>query len=199
MHLIRRAAFQSSRSLTSAAAPTAPWFVDQEYERPLPSRQLPPHLKPAPPTVASVPEDAPEPVKLVHAALSRSPHLDPLTLVSSHAVAPPPGPPLPLKAPQGRRKRGSTYGGESMFDVPGGIWSWTVIAQVKEGTENRGAIESVVRSVRKMLATIDPPLPLVPKSKRRMANGWAMVDAGDFAVHVLSRAAREKYFGDKTW
>jgi ribosomal silencing factor RsfS len=29
-----------------------------------------------------------------------------------------------------------------------------------------------------------------------MDNGWAMVDAGDFAVHVLSKDAREKYFVD---
>jgi ribosomal silencing factor RsfS len=27
-----------------------------------------------------------------------------------------------------------------------------------------------------------------------MHNGWAMIDAGDFAVHVLSRRVREKYF-----
>jgi len=33
-----------------------------------------------------------------------------------------------------------------------------------------------------------------PKSKRRMANGWAMVDVGDFAVHVVSRDVQQKYF-----
>lgn len=132
-----RVARQCRRLLaTDSAAPSGsvPWFVDQEYEqpkRPLSSRQLPPHLKPTPPTAAPVPEDAPEPVKLVHSALSRSPHLDLSTLVAARTVDPPPGPPLPLKAPQGRRKRGSTYGGESMFDVPGGIWSWTVMAQVR--------------------------------------------------------------------
>ncbi|KXN82066.1 hypothetical protein AN958_03224 [Leucoagaricus sp. SymC.cos] len=203
MHLPKTTDVKCRRALatdnTSPAAPT-PWFVDQEYERPWPSfspRQLPPHLNTTTLATVPVPEDAPTPVKLVHEALSRSPHLDLTTLVASRAVDPPPGPPLPLKAPQGRRKRGSTYGGESMFDVPGGIWSWTVMAQVKEGTENRGAIESVVRVIRKTLLTFDPPLPLPPKSKRRMGNGWALVDAGDFAVHVLSREAREKYFGNE--
>jgi len=68
------------------------------------------------------------------------------------------------------------------------------MAQVKEGTENKGAIESVVRVIRKALLTVDPPLPLPPNSKRRMHNGWAMIDAGDFAVHILSKEAREKYF-----
>jgi ribosomal silencing factor RsfS len=27
-----------------------------------------------------------------------------------------------------------------------------------------------------------------------MHNGWAMVDAGNFAVHILSKEARQKYF-----
>jgi ribosomal silencing factor RsfS len=46
---------------------------------------------------------------------------------------------------------------------------------------------------------MEPPLPLAPNSKRRMHYGWAMVDAGDFAVHVLSKAAREKYFEVDYW
>jgi ribosomal silencing factor RsfS len=29
-----------------------------------------------------------------------------------------------------------------------------------------------------------------------MHDGWAMIDAGDFAVHVLSKDAREKYFSE---
>jgi len=42
---------------------------------------------------------------------------------------------------------------------------------------------------------MEPGLPLAPNSKRRMNHGWAMIDAGEFAVHVLSKDAREKYFG----
>jgi ribosomal silencing factor RsfS len=46
---------------------------------------------------------------------------------------------------------------------------------------------------------MEPPLPLAPNSKRRMHYGWAMVDAGEFAVHVLSKGAREKYFQVDYW
>ncbi|EEB94559.1 hypothetical protein MPER_06607, partial [Moniliophthora perniciosa FA553] len=102
------------------------------------------------------------------------------------------GDPLPLRPPQGKRRRRGTDAGESLYDIPGSLWNWVVFAQVKEGTENKGAIESVVRVVRTSLLDIEPPLPIPPKSKRRMQNGWAMVDAGDFAVHIISKAAREK-------
>jgi ribosomal silencing factor RsfS len=27
-----------------------------------------------------------------------------------------------------------------------------------------------------------------------MYNGWAMIDAGNFAVHIMSKQTREKYF-----
>ncbi|KZT67793.1 hypothetical protein DAEQUDRAFT_728791 [Daedalea quercina L-15889] len=106
------------------------------------------------------------------------------------------GPPLPDSPPKGRRKRGRTYAGEGVYDRAGGIWSWIIVAQVKEGTEKRGAIESVVRVVRKVLLTAQPPLPLPPNQKRRINGGWAMIDAGEFAVHVVSKEAREKFFPD---
>jgi ribosomal silencing factor RsfS len=76
----------------------------------------------------------------------------------------------------------------------GGLWSWVVVAQVKEGTENRGAIESVVRVIRKTLLGHEPPFLLPPKSRRQAGTGWVMIDAGPFAVHVLSKDARERYF-----
>lgn len=46
----------------------------------------------------------------------------------------------------------------------------------------------------KQLLSVEPPLPLPPNSKRRTHNGWALIDAGDFAVHILSKEAREKYW-----
>ena len=85
--------------------------------------------------------------------------------------------------------------------------------QLKEGAENRGGVESVVRVVRKSVSNVnrpslpfarlwytqllsrDPPLSLPPNHKGRLHNGWAMVDAGDFAVHILSAEAKERYFG----
>lgn len=46
------------------------------------------------------------------------------------------------------------------------------------------------------LLTHLPPLPLPPNIKRRVNGGWAMIDAGDFAVHIVSKEAREKFFPD---
>ncbi|KAF8894514.1 hypothetical protein BD779DRAFT_1501556 [Infundibulicybe gibba] len=180
----------TTRSLSSLSRSTnsLPWFVDTEPGNTL--RQQPPHLQRAEP----LPDNVPQVLKDLHGQLAQSPHLEPSSLTISQSMAPPPGPPLPHRPPQGRRRRGGTYAGDSMYDVPGGVWSWIVMAQVKEGTENRGAIESVVRVVRKTLLERQPPLPIPTNSKRRMHNGWAMVDAGDFAVHILSKEAREKYF-----
>ncbi|KAJ7046697.1 hypothetical protein C8F04DRAFT_938456 [Mycena alexandri] len=168
---------------------SAPWFVDAAVRS---GRAQPPHIRlnDAPP----LPQDAPQPVKDLHAQLLLSPLLDPTTLVVSQPIGLPEGPPLPLREPQGRRRRGGTYHGESIYDVPGSLWSWIVMAQVKEGTENKGAIESVVRVVRKTLLTARPPLPIPPNAKQRANNGWAMIDAGSFAVHVLSKQAKERYF-----
>ncbi|THU99306.1 hypothetical protein K435DRAFT_751872 [Dendrothele bispora CBS 962.96] len=175
---------QSCRRLFSQI----PWFVD-------------PHVPVRPPTPASrappVPEDAPKVIKELHAQLAQSPHLEhgELRILDSTSRSKVVDvPPLPARMGQGKRNRGNTVAGSSMYDVPGTLWRWMVLAQVKEGTENKGGIESVVRVVRKSLLSVEPPLPVPPKSKKRMQSGWAMIDAGDFAVHVLSREVREKYF-----
>jgi len=173
-----------------------PWFIDAENE-PITRRDSLPHDQPHDPQssiVNSPPEDAPEVLKELHTQLCRSPHLEPSTLVVSEAIAPGPGPPLPYSLPHGKRKRGGTYSGESIYDVPGGLWSWVVMAQVKEGTENKGAIESVVRVVRKTLLGMRPAIPIPPNAKQRVHNGWAMIDGGNFAVHILSKQAKDKYF-----
>ena len=35
----------------------------------------------------------------------------------------------------------------------------------------------------------------IPPNRRQLSTeGWEMLDIGDFAVHVLSREAREKWF-----
>ncbi|GLB35007.1 putative ribosomal silencing factor during starvation [Lyophyllum shimeji] len=186
---------QRCRNLVACArrsySTALPWFVDQS---PVPH---PPHLPRRVVSTPPLPDNTPSTLRELHAQLAQSPHLDASTLVVSEAIPRQPGPPLPPRKPQGRRKRGGTYAGNSVYDVPGGLWNWVVMAQVKEGTESKGAIESVVRVIRKALLSVEPPLPLPPNSKRRMHNGWAMVDAGDFAVHVLSKEAREKYFSER--
>ncbi|KAF9264825.1 hypothetical protein L218DRAFT_861933 [Marasmius fiardii PR-910] len=169
-----------------------PWFVEESEKVSFPTSSTFQRLN----RVPSVPEDAPIILRDLHSQLLNSPHLEHAELLVTRAsnTRPPLGSALPLRLPQGRRKRGGTYAGESMYDIPGSLWNWMVFAQVKDGTESKGAIESVVRIVRKALLTVEPPLPLPPNSKRRMQNGWAMIDGGDFAVHIISRTAREKYF-----
>ncbi|KAJ6596812.1 hypothetical protein DFH09DRAFT_1132799 [Mycena vulgaris] len=167
---------------------SVPWFLAEGF----PARAAPPHLHLSDPP--PLPPDAPQPIKDLHAQLVQSPLLDPTTLIVSQPRSLPEGPALPHREPQGRRKRGGTYHGESMYEVPGSLWNWIVMAQVKEGTENKGAIESLVRVVRKTLLSVQPPLPIPPNSKQRVNNGWAMIDAGSFAVHVLSKQAKDRYF-----
>ncbi|KAH6918637.1 hypothetical protein BKA70DRAFT_1554667 [Coprinopsis sp. MPI-PUGE-AT-0042] len=181
----------TSRVCRNEAAIPTPWFVE---ERPKAHFETPASLriKLAPP----IPTTTPELLKELHAQLLHSPHLDVKHLVVTNAVTPPSGPELPDRLPQGRRGRGGTFAGESMYDATNGLWNWIVFAQVKEGTEGRGAIDSVVRVVRKVLLDRTPPVTLPPKSRRQMQNGWAMIDAGNFAVHILSKEAREKYFSD---
>jgi hypothetical protein len=121
-----------------------PWFVDH----------LPPSaprlLRPQPPPV---PNDAPTVLKNLREDLILIPHLEPTSVIVSRPVTPLSAPPLPHKSPQGRRRRGGTYAGESAYeDDTNGLWSWVMLAQVKEGTENRGGIESVVRVVRKSVS-----------------------------------------------
>ncbi|CDO69378.1 hypothetical protein BN946_scf184575.g3 [Trametes cinnabarina] len=186
---------------TSSAQSPIPWFVDPFEEESTPSPyarlaalpQAP--TRPLAPLPSAISPD--HPIARLHAELKNSPHLEPGTLLVREPVPTAVGPPLPLTAPKGRRKRGRTYAGEGVSEDLGGLWQWIVIAQVKEGTENRGAIESVIRIVRKTLLSVDPPLPLPPNSKRRVNGGWAMIDVGNFAIHILSKEAREKYFPDR--
>jgi hypothetical protein len=121
-----------------------PWFVDS---RPPSAPQL---LRPQ---SLAVPNDAPAVLKHLREDLMLIPHLEPTSILVSRPVTPPSAPSLPYKAPQGRRRRGATYSGESAYDDDSnGLWSWVILAQVKEGTENRGSIESVVRAVRKSVS-----------------------------------------------
>ncbi|KZP20784.1 hypothetical protein FIBSPDRAFT_529225 [Athelia psychrophila] len=199
-HILRTAAALATLPRFMSVAPS-PWFVDAEDEPTPPSqtfdrRPTPPHI-PEHTEPFKLPENIPEPIRLLYETLKTSPFLEPDTLVAREPLKIPHGPRVPVKAPNGRRRiRGKTYAGESTLDLgSGGLWNWVVMAQVKEGTESRGSIESVVRVVRKTLLSVQPPLPLPQKSaKGRPTNGWAMIDAGNFAVHIMSKQARMKYF-----
>ncbi|KAK0228478.1 hypothetical protein IW262DRAFT_1351138 [Armillaria fumosa] len=143
MQTLRRLIPRRSRQIRYSS--TIPWFVDREapVAKPQASGSAPP-----------IPPDAPEPVRELYSQLAPLPHLDTPFLTVERPTLPSPGPPLPYRLPQGRRRRGGTNAGESLYDMPYGLWNWVVIAQVKEGTENRGAIESVVRVVRKTVSTL---------------------------------------------
>ena len=103
---------------------TVPWFIDKSHA---PQAFIP---KPATGPGPSVPDHAPQILKLLHSQLLQSPHLDTSALSVSPAVPPLPGPPLPMLLPHGRRNRGGTFSGESAYDIDGGLWSWVVLAQV---------------------------------------------------------------------
>ncbi|KAF8744789.1 pirin family, partial [Rhizoctonia solani] len=91
---------------------------------------------------------------------------------------------LAYSQPKGRRRRGVHDAGESVGE-PDDMWSWYMIAQVKEGTECRGAIESVIRSAQKELLNKYPNLPIPRKlSRRRTSDGWEVLDMGDSLLHV---------------
>lgn len=50
------------------------------------------------------------------------------------------------------------------------------------------------------LLSVDPPLALPHNHKRKVEDGWSMLDVEDFAVHIVSRVAREKYFpAERRW
>ena len=128
-----------------------PWFVDpSELTKAGPSHQPAPislisaNVRPLPLEIPST-----HPIAHLHAQLLTSPHLEHEYTIVRDPVPTDLGPPLAEAPPRGKRKRGKTNGGDGFGDLGMSPWRWIVVAQVKEGSENRGAIESVARIVRK--------------------------------------------------
>jgi hypothetical protein len=101
----------------------------------------------------TLPEDLPEYLVALHQHLSQSPLLAPSTLriskpssfktrTTTNDLT------LPYSRAKGRRRRGVHDAGESVGE-PDDMWSWYVLAEVKEGTEGRGAIETVIRNAQR--------------------------------------------------
>ncbi|KAL4253941.1 hypothetical protein ABKN59_003100 [Abortiporus biennis] len=190
-HILSSHRFLSSIPASSSSA--TPWFIDpaEAVPKPIERKHQPTPLLstardvPIAPLPAEIP--ATSPIALLHDALRSSPHLEPGTLLVREPIPTTPGPPLPRALPKGKKRRGGTYFGEGLSESLGSpsLWNWVVIAQVKEGTEKRGGIEAVYKAVRKVLLTANPPVLLPPNHKRKVHNGWAMIDAGEFAVHIL--------------
>ncbi|KAH7107382.1 hypothetical protein BKA62DRAFT_791184 [Auriculariales sp. MPI-PUGE-AT-0066] len=175
--------------------PARPWFVIDAKPRTTPVAAA--DLQPPPaPLHESIPEA--HPLRTLQEHMRQLPLLDPASVQIGRPIALPQGPSLPDKIARGRRRRGRSYAGEGL-PLPGGgnLWDWVVLATVKEGTEGRGAVDSVLRSTRKLLKEQHPDVPLPPMgfSRRKHNEGWGMIDAGEFAVHVLSQEARQRWFG----
>lgn len=158
----------NSRSLTrtsttnESVSASRPWFLTDEDDVPPTTGHLTQQepeqtnasLRPAAPPL---PPSLPPHLLTLYAHLSQSPLLN----VSSLVVRRPPplteddlaATNIPFRRPQGRRRRGGTETGDG-FTEPGGMWDWHVVAEVKEGTEGRGAIEAVVRSARATVSDI---------------------------------------------
>lgn len=109
-------------AVTSTSYPRVPWFIDSS-EEPLTQPASQKEALPLPPGV-------PAALQSLHAQLIQSPYLEPSKLLVRDPIPQPPGPPLPISTPRGRRKRGATYVGEGLLE-PGGLWNWVVLAQAR--------------------------------------------------------------------
>ena len=138
-------------------AAARPWFVDAD-EEPVPSTsraQAPGFVRPQV-EVEPLPQGVPEYLKRAHSHLAHSPLLDLSTLTVAkplpsefQAIVD-----LPTNIPTRRLPRieRELWPGRGIeVGMSGGIWDWVLVAQVKEGTEGRGAIESVAFEVRNMV------------------------------------------------
>lgn len=176
-----------------------PWFMRNETdpdpnEEPKPEARVPPQTK-----NQALPNNLPKHLVVLYEHLSRSPLLSPSTLrvckpdtlksrIATDDLA------LPYSRIRGRRKRGIRDAGESVGE-PDDMWSWYVIAEVKEGTEGRGAIETVIRNAHRELLKNCPELPISRKLvRKRTSDGWEVLDLGDSLLHVVSREKSQTLF-----
>jgi len=110
---------------------SVPWFVSND----LPASEIttPTPSSRRPSTIIPLPADAPLPLKALHSRLLDSPFLETSMLLVTRPVSERTDPsllPVQREASGTRRRRGGTVAGDSVFDVPGGLWSWMMFAQV---------------------------------------------------------------------
>ncbi|KAG8961661.1 hypothetical protein FRC03_005118 [Tulasnella sp. 419] len=186
-----RTLFTSTRIADSVSA-HRPWFVSDHK----PSQVQQEHI--AGPNSASVqlpPQDAPVHLLSLYDKLKTLPYLDPTHLLITKPKEPPiSGPSTPFRAPRGRRLRGGTDHGDGFAFPMGTLWDWLLIAQVKEGTEGRGAIYLISKICRENLLTHFPNDPMLLKGISKGSADWAMLDVNQTAIHIVSKAARERWF-----
>ncbi|KAL5636105.1 hypothetical protein ACGC1H_004800 [Rhizoctonia solani] len=195
--IIFRRAGPFSRRMGSSSEGQVPWFMKEQTH---PTKTTATANVPQTDNGA-LPNDLPEHLITLHNHLLHSPLLGSAPRVCKPGSLQSRNPnndiALAYSRPKGRRRRGVLDAGESVGE-PDDMWSWYVIAQVKEGTEGRGAIESVIRSAQKELLRNHPNLPIPKKLGRRRANdGWEVLDIGDSLLHVVSREAASKWLVGK--
>lgn len=193
--------FSPSHARTINSDSHLPWFMREQAgvvestNTSVPSGSDPPPQR----NDRVLPGGLPDHLITLHSHLSQSPLLAHSTLrickpSSLRARNPADDLSLAYSSPKGRRRRGVHYAGETVGE-PNDMWSWYVLAQVKEGTEGRGAIEAVIRSAQKELLKCHPHLPIPRKlSRKRTNDGWEVLDIGDSLLHVVSREAAHKWF-----
>jgi hypothetical protein len=134
-----------------------PWFVNEDDE-PVPSTssaQGPGFIRPQV-EIKPLPPGIPDYLNRAHSHLVQSPLLNISTLTVSRPLSSEFQPivDLPTNIPTRRLPRieREMWPGRGIeVGMNGGIWDWVLVAQVKEGTERRGAIESVAFEVRNMV------------------------------------------------
>jgi len=149
-----------------------PWFVDEdEGPGPSTSRAQGPGFVRSQVEIKPLPPGVPDYLKRAHLHLAQSPLLDLSTLTVSKPLPSEFQPivDLPMNVPTRRvpRIEREMWPGRGIeVGMSGGIWDWVLVAQVKQGTEGRRAIESVAFEVRNMVGfkfrgTISMPYHLI--------------------------------------
>ncbi|KZV70651.1 hypothetical protein PENSPDRAFT_631515 [Peniophora sp. CONT] len=179
----------------------APWFLDPEDAAepvldPLdetPGRGIP---QPKRAEVRPLPEGVPDALVYLHKQLLLSPLIEPSELLVREPITMPLGLALPDRIHGARRKRGSRSMdlGTTLPLSGGGVWDWIVLVQLKEGVDPTRAMSMVMSLTRKSMEACNKTVTLPTRSQWKVGGGWKMVDANDFALHILTQEARQAYF-----
>ncbi|VDC07805.1 unnamed protein product [Peniophora sp. CBMAI 1063] len=192
---------EATRNKPSKAESPAPWFLDPEdtEESALghidekSGRGIP---QPKRAEARPLPEGVPDALAHLHKQLLLSPLIEPSELLVREPIAMSLGPALPDRQHGARRKRGSRNI-ELGSDLPlsgGGVWDWIVLVQLREGVDPTRAMSMIMSSTRKSMVAHNRPVHLPTRSQWKVDSGWKMVDANDFAIHILTKEARQTYF-----
>ncbi|KAI0032324.1 hypothetical protein K488DRAFT_50148 [Vararia minispora EC-137] len=179
-----------------------PWFVDLEevsFSQTSVGRGLSPFYsshQPPRPSIRPLPDDVPSALQILYVDFARSPLIDPAELLVREPFSLPLGPALPDTVHGKRRKRGfREIDISSIGPVNSALWDWVMLVQLKEGIDRTRGVTMLGALAKRTMAKQGQRIQLPPRAKRQVDQGWTMIDANSFAVHILSKEAREKYFG----